>query len=187
MAIPSRGSGSDGASSFPAPCPVAAETGTKGQWRLRRNLLIYLAFRQGFSSKFIADAFVLSSSVVLAILRSFSTIEAVGGQPPPRVPCRSKPGKQPEAPPDSPRIRRDELVRLGYREGFSQRFLADVFDLPRSRVAEILQHPTVQIRKRASRPDGTRRRRRRRKHADTRPKRRRGNLPGDSLAGALGS
>src|SRR5689334_17165685 len=67
---------SDGASSRPAPRSMARETDTNRQWRSRRNLLIYLAFRQGFSSPFIADAFGLSPSVVLAILKEFSSSRA---------------------------------------------------------------------------------------------------------------
>jgi hypothetical protein len=37
------------------------------------------------------------------------------------------------------RFRRNLVIYVAHRSGFSQRFLADVFDLPRSRIAEIIQ------------------------------------------------
>jgi hypothetical protein len=37
------------------------------------------------------------------------------------------------------RFRRNLCIYAGHLQGFSQRMLADVFDLPRSRVAEILK------------------------------------------------
>jgi hypothetical protein len=120
---------------------MANETDTKRQWRSRRNLLIYMAFRQGFSNPFIADAFDLSPSVVRAILRGFSKFEKAGDGEEPRERRRSPGGGHAVPPPADllHRRRRNELIRLGHRQGLSQRFLADVFDLPRSRVAEILQ------------------------------------------------
>ncbi len=37
------------------------------------------------------------------------------------------------------RFRRNMVIYVAHREGFSQRLLAEVFDLPRSRISEIIQ------------------------------------------------
>ncbi len=37
------------------------------------------------------------------------------------------------------KFRRNAVIYVAHREGFSQRVLADVFDLPRSRIASILK------------------------------------------------
>ena len=52
--------------------------------------------------------------------------------------------KPPPLPPDASagkrwRFRRNLVIYVAYRNGLSQRFLADVFDLPRSRIAEIVR------------------------------------------------
>jgi hypothetical protein len=57
-------------------------------------------------------------------------------------------GRLPDAPPLPPRFgsagkrwrfRRDTVIYLAHRAGISQRVLADVFDLTRSRVSRIVQ------------------------------------------------
>ena len=37
------------------------------------------------------------------------------------------------------KFRRNAVIYVAHRNGFSQRFLADVFDLPRSRIASIIK------------------------------------------------
>jgi len=37
------------------------------------------------------------------------------------------------------RFRRNLVIYVAYRQGLSQRLLADVFDLPRSRIADIVR------------------------------------------------
>ncbi|MFO0955838.1 MAG: hypothetical protein U0800_00030 [Isosphaeraceae bacterium] len=37
------------------------------------------------------------------------------------------------------RFRRNLVIYVAYRQGLSQRLLADVFDLPRSRIADIIR------------------------------------------------
>lgn len=56
----------------------------------------------------------------------------------------SEPCQTPALPPNaSPgkrwKFRRNAVIYLAYRGGFSQRVLADVFDLPRSRIAAIVK------------------------------------------------
>jgi hypothetical protein len=57
------------------------------------------------------------------------------------------PSPLPSAPPIPPnasvgkrwKFRRNLVIFVAHRNGLSQRFLADVFDLPRSRIAAIIQ------------------------------------------------
>jgi hypothetical protein len=37
------------------------------------------------------------------------------------------------------KFRRNAVIYVAHRNGFSQRFLADVFDLPKSRIASIIK------------------------------------------------
>ena len=41
------------------------------------------------------------------------------------------------------RFRRNLVIYIAHRNGFSQRILSDVFDLPRSRIASILREISV--------------------------------------------
>ncbi len=50
----------------------------------------------------------------------------------PALPPNASPGKR-------WKFRRNAVIYLAYRGGFSQRVLADVFDLPRSRIAAIVK------------------------------------------------
>ena len=43
------------------------------------------------------------------------------------------------------RFRRNLVIAVAHREGFSQRMLADVFDLPRSRIAAIIAEVEVLV------------------------------------------
>jgi hypothetical protein len=64
-----------------------------------------------------------------------------------RIPAISEQGEPLRAPPLPPdatplkrwRFRRNLVIYLAHRHGLSQRLLADVFDLPRSRVWAIVQ------------------------------------------------
>jgi hypothetical protein len=64
-----------------------------------------------------------------------------------RSPAKSDHGEPPRAPPLPPnasplkrwRFRRNLVIYLANRQGISQRLLADVFDLPRSRISAIVQ------------------------------------------------
>jgi hypothetical protein len=64
-----------------------------------------------------------------------------------RIPAESDHGEPPRAPRLPPnatplkrwRFRRNLVICLAHRHGISQRLLADVFDLPRSRVSAIVQ------------------------------------------------
>jgi hypothetical protein len=66
--------------------------------------------------------------------RNTTLPRGAGRQPPkpPPVPPDASPGKR-------WRFRRNLVICVAYRSGLSQRFLADVFDLPRSRIAEIVR------------------------------------------------
>jgi hypothetical protein len=124
---------------FTDPPPPVSEAGARKLWRLRRNMVIYVAYRQGFSHRFIAEAFGLSSSLVRQINRKMSLFEkdktsrevrrrhAAGGR---TTVDRSR----------RQRLRRDELIRaLASRALIPRAFLADAFDLPRSRLDVIVQ------------------------------------------------
>lgn len=67
-------------------------------------------------------------------LRRPSTIaEPIRPPKPAPLPANASPGRR-------WRFRRDLVIYLAHRRnGLSQRFLADVFDLPRSRIAAIIQ------------------------------------------------
>jgi hypothetical protein len=64
-------------------------------------------------------------------------------QRPPRPGADLAPPAPPPLPPDASagrrrRFRRNLVIYVAHRSGFSQRALADVFGLPRSRIAEII-------------------------------------------------
>jgi hypothetical protein len=55
-------------------------------------------------------------------------------------PFRTLPPLAPDATPGQRwRFRRNLVIFVAHREGFSKKMLADVFDLPRSRIAEIIK------------------------------------------------
>ena len=63
--------------------------------------------------------------------------EAAGPHLAPPLPPEASPGRR-------WRFRRNLVIYLAHRRnGLSQRFLADVFDLPRSRIAEIIKEFAV--------------------------------------------
>jgi hypothetical protein len=124
---------------FTDPSPPVSEAGARRLWRLRRNMAIYVAYRQGFSHRFIAEAFGLSSSLVRQINRKMSLFEKDKTSREVRR-RRTPDGRAAVDRSRRQRLRRDELIRvLSSRELFSRAFLADVFDLPRSRLDLIVR------------------------------------------------
>ena len=45
------------------------------RWRFRRNLVIYVAFKNGFSQRILSDVFDLPRSRIAAIIKEISIIE----------------------------------------------------------------------------------------------------------------
>ncbi len=107
-----------------------------------RDLLMYLAYRQGLTQQFIADAFDVSVTLVRQVVRRQATYSDTPKEQPQyraRIWMPAEPVLPPTANPKSHgRARRDLMIRLFHHHGFSQRVLASVFELPRSRIAYIL-------------------------------------------------
>ena len=68
-AAPSR----DGSPPPPPPLPPNASEGKR--WRFRRNLVIFVAHRQGLSQRMLADVFDLPRSRIGEIIREFQDYE----------------------------------------------------------------------------------------------------------------
>ncbi len=69
------------------------------------------------------------------LLRPSPTQEDIDRTPLPTLPPNASVGKR-------WKFRRNLVILLAYRQGVSQRVLADVFDLPRSRIASIIKEFT---------------------------------------------
>jgi hypothetical protein len=111
--------------------------------RYRRDLLIYLAYRQGLTQQFLADAFEVSKSFVRDVT---ARLKAYDDYPEETASFRARPWSPVEAalprngsPRKHGRTRRDWLIRRLHHHKFSQRFLACAFDLPRSRIGSIIE------------------------------------------------
>jgi len=123
---------------------LSPDAGVKERWKFRRDLVIYLAFRLGFSRKYLAEVFDLHRTRINMVLDRLSAYDAAEL---PRDPALADLPKLASAdrlprgftPGQRWRFRRNLLIHVAHRQGLSQRFIADVFDLPRSRVAEILK------------------------------------------------
>ncbi len=61
--------------SAPAVPSVPPQASAGQRWRWRRNLVIYLAYRQGLSQRFLADVFDLPRSRISEIVRDFRPYE----------------------------------------------------------------------------------------------------------------
>jgi hypothetical protein len=112
--------------------------------RYRRDMLIYLARRQGLTHQFIAEAFALSVSSVRYIVYRLATYEEKPevrrGQNSPNSPLPDRALLRGTANAKKRRrARRDLVICLAHQHGCSQRSLADVFDLPRSWIARIVK------------------------------------------------
>ncbi len=53
--------------------PPGATVGKR--WRFRRNLVIYVAFKNGFSQRVLADVFDLPRSRISAIIKEISVVD----------------------------------------------------------------------------------------------------------------
>jgi hypothetical protein len=108
--------------------------------RLRRNLLIERLHRQGFSIALIADVFGQSRTNVRLVLqkapRRGDPAESDLAERTPSVTGALATGSNRT---QRRYARRNLIIRLLHSQGVSQRYLAEVFALARSRVAEILQ------------------------------------------------
>jgi len=142
MAKPGRFIYRDETAKVPASVPLSSEPTTLQRWRFRRNLLIYLAYREGFSQHVLADAFDLTQGRVRCIVLDLANQEKVEITRRPRR--RVKLFRWPETSMGRRRrFRRDELIHFAHQAGLSTRFIADVFDMTRSQVSEILGRPPI--------------------------------------------
>jgi predicted XRE-type DNA-binding protein len=55
--------------------PLSPNASIGKRWRFRRNLVIYVAHRNGLSQRFLADVFDLPRSRISAIIREFQKYE----------------------------------------------------------------------------------------------------------------
>ena len=113
------------------------------RWKFRRDLVIYLAFRLGFSRKYLAEVFDLHRTRINLVIERLSIYDAAELPQDPRLAVlpqlASSPASRADSPRGTPAFPRSLLIHMAHRQGLSQRFIADVFDLPRSRIAEILK------------------------------------------------
>jgi hypothetical protein len=62
--------------------PTLSPNATPGQrWRFRRNLVIFVAHREGFSKKMLADVFDLPRSRIAEIIKEISLYEQPEAEP----------------------------------------------------------------------------------------------------------
>ena len=66
-------SGVEGSAGLPAAGKAAKRVSVGRRWKLRRNLVIYIANQQGVSQRMLADVFDLPHSRIAAILKEFRT------------------------------------------------------------------------------------------------------------------
>ena len=60
--------------SAPCPSPILPENASVGRrWKLRRNLVIYIASQNGVSQRMLGDVFDLPHSRISAIIKEFRT------------------------------------------------------------------------------------------------------------------
>ena len=65
----------DDESPLPSAPPLPANASAGKRWRFRRNLVIYLAHRQGLSQRFLSDVFDLPRSRIAEIIKELSVYE----------------------------------------------------------------------------------------------------------------
>lgn len=121
--------------------PLLCEASPVQKWRVRRNLVIYMAHRQGLSYQVIADAFGLTRCSVRSVIRNLSaeddTDVAEAGPRDPSAPAWER--LRNASPARRRRCRRDLVVRLLHSNGLSQRTIADALKVPRSVIGTILK------------------------------------------------
>jgi hypothetical protein len=125
---------------LPPPSRGATRAEKRRYWR---DILIYLARRQGLTHEFLAEAFSLSVNSVRNIVYKLAMYgeesEVRRGRHlcvlplPDSVLLRGTAHAKKRG-----RARRDLLICLAHQHGWSQRSLAEVFDLPRSWIATIV-------------------------------------------------
>lgn len=59
----------------PSAPPLPANASVGKRWRFRRNMVIYVAHRNGLSQRLLADVFDLPRSRIAAIIREFRAYE----------------------------------------------------------------------------------------------------------------
>jgi DNA-binding transcriptional regulator LsrR (DeoR family) len=110
------------------------------RWKFRRNAVIVIAYLNGISQRTLAEVFDLPRSTVASIIEEISGENSAGCVriqdhadrfPLPAMPAKISVGQK-------RKFLRNNVIYITYCHGFSQRTLADVFDLPRSRVFSIL-------------------------------------------------
>ena len=125
--------------STPAPIsPLPPNAGVRKQWRFRRNVVIYVAHRGGISQRRLADVFDLPRATIATILKEFDEYNNA-----PRFRDDSTPTPRRRVPRNATvgmkwRFRRNDVIQVAHRGGISKTLLADVFDLRRSRILEIV-------------------------------------------------
>jgi hypothetical protein len=122
--------------------PLSSAASRVEKRRYRRDLLIHLAYRQGFTQQFIADALHMSLTLVRSVIYRMAAY-AENPEKPPRRQARPwsshEPALSPGASPKKRRrARRDLMICLVHQHGLSQRFIAEAFDLARSHVHAII-------------------------------------------------
>jgi hypothetical protein len=122
---------------------LSVRRSTAQKRRTQRNLLIHTAYRRGFSDLFIAEALDLSRRLIRQVIEQEEKRLDPGSNPGSAASTRPV-VRGPRLPPSFSaskrrRWRRDLLIRMAWRDGYSQRMLAEVFELPRSRIGEIVR------------------------------------------------
>ena len=64
---------------LPAAPPLPANASAGKRWRFRRNVVIYVAHRNGLSQRLLADVFDLPRSRIAEILREFRGYDGKAG------------------------------------------------------------------------------------------------------------
>src|SRR4051794_38208631 len=104
----------------PAKPTPPTEAGVKARWQFRRDLVICLAFRQGYSRKYLADVFDVHRSKINVILDNLSVYggtEAIRDPSSTDDPLRAAPAPPPAGatPGQRRRHRRNVLIYMTYR------------------------------------------------------------------------
>jgi hypothetical protein len=143
MVDPSRTSLSEYKALLAGLPPLSIYASRVQKLRFRRDAMIYLIHRQGFSHHFIAQAFAVSRTLVRSVVYKVAAYDETRGNGPRRLPYAvfgpEKVFAKIVNPSARRRAQRDLTIRLAHRNGFSQRSLAEAFKLPRSRIAVIIQ------------------------------------------------
>ena len=120
-----------------------ADAGAAKRWRFGRDVVIFVAHVHGISQRELADVFDLPQSRISAIVRGI--VERMGRSARPSIPAdRIADLSRLVPPPDGCaakrwRFRQSRVIFVAHSHGVSQRQLADVFDLPQSRISAIVR------------------------------------------------